>query len=304
MLDFITHHALTSNHFNQHTEWLIPDFVAQEQITLVYAAGGQGKSWLALAIAKLAAQHNQVIYLDYDNPIQVLNDRGILQKLIEPCPSLHYVQRGVSNLTPAQMLEHLADANRDELTGTLVVLDSLRDIGNIRSDSGALYAMTLLKNLRDAGATVLVLNHANKDGKNYEGSNNIYNSCDNMFSLLQLDQTAGRIDYLLTAEKDRGGISDCAWRINTQTLGLTALDIQEARTSEADKSFIDSIKASLQAHPEQNKAELLRSVGRERNDNAANKQLDRYNGIHWQIEKAKKGSGYVVRLMGGDVGGA
>ncbi|WP_201341740.1 hypothetical protein [Abyssogena phaseoliformis symbiont] len=61
-------------------------------------------------------------------------------------------------------------------------------------------------NLREAGATVVVPHHSNKDGKNYQGSNNIRNSVDNMYQLSKLPSEDGRLHLHLQVKKERCAI--------------------------------------------------------------------------------------------------
>lgn len=92
---------LTPSDFNQKTEFLIEGFIPKHLITMIYADGGMGKSWLAMALAKYAAQQGMTVaYLDYDNPMNVLKERGIEQKLIQACSNLHYSHRSKTELQP------------------------------------------------------------------------------------------------------------------------------------------------------------------------------------------------------------
>lgn len=65
---------------------------------------------------------------------------------------------------------------------------------------------TQIMNLREAGATVVVPHHSNKDGKNYQGSNNIRNSVDNMYQLSKLPSEDGRLHLHLQVKKERCAI--------------------------------------------------------------------------------------------------
>ncbi|WP_201341741.1 hypothetical protein [Abyssogena phaseoliformis symbiont] len=78
-LDFLNGTSLVVDDFNANTNFIISDFLAEGLITLFYADGGNGKSWLGFAIAKHCTQlSKQVIYLDFDNPLSVLLKNAIL----------------------------------------------------------------------------------------------------------------------------------------------------------------------------------------------------------------------------------
>ncbi|MCT8125289.1 AAA family ATPase, partial [Alishewanella sp. BS5-314] len=106
MFDFLLSQALRPSDFERQTEFLIPGFLAKNMITLVYADGGMGKSWLAFAVAKACSSPQKVIYLDYDNPLNVLKDRGVQEKLISN-RNIYYVQRSKSVMSAPEMLDAL-----------------------------------------------------------------------------------------------------------------------------------------------------------------------------------------------------
>lgn len=217
MYDFIVEQTLHSSHFQQKTEFLIDGFLAKNMITLLYAEGGAGKSWLTMAVAKICDSMGlDVIYLDYDNPLPVLHSRGVEDKLIKPCSNLYYIQRSRTTMNAFEMLRQLSaqSDNNASLHNTIVILDSLRNVTDISNDSKAMQAMDLLMDLREAGATILVLSHSNKDGRNYQGSNNIVNSLDNMYQLNKIEAPAGCINYLLLTKKERADIVDTAFSLN------------------------------------------------------------------------------------------
>ena len=58
---------VTQNLFNEKVEFIIDGFIAKRMITMVYADGGNGKSWLALALARYCARTMfHVFYLDFE----------------------------------------------------------------------------------------------------------------------------------------------------------------------------------------------------------------------------------------------
>lgn len=289
MLQLIKQSRLNPADFGKKIEFLIEGFIGKQLITMFYAEGGSGKSWLAYAVAKYAATIGlDVIYLDYDNPINVLTERGMDEKLIIPHDNLFYMSSSKVDLTSDEMIDQLlADAEDKNLSNTLLLIDSLRDFCEVNSDNQSLRFMEKLKTIRNRGATIVVLSHSNKDARNYEGSNNIYNSLDNMFRLSKIEQLEDEIRYLFTSRKDRAGTGDCAYALDTNTLGLTRMDVELARLTTEEKDFIDTVQAALADKSGLNKKELLEAIGCDKRDNTANKRLDVYEGKHWMSVKRK-----------------
>lgn len=286
MFDFLNAATLNEQDFNDQTEYVIEGFLAKNMITMVYADGGNGKSWLGLGLARYcAALHMPVIYLDFDNPLTVLRDRGVNQKLVAPFQNLQYIQRSKWQGSAFDMLECLSTrAIGRAYQGSVIVLDSLRNFADINNDAKIMVVMDMLMNIREAGATIIVLHHSNKDGKNYQGSNNIRNSVDNMFRLEKLELSSG-IGTLLTAVKERCAIENKAFDICPQTLQLTERDLVEAKATQDDLEFIELVKAALFAQPNQNKKALLEATGTTKTDKTARAKLDKYDGIYWQSKR-------------------
>jgi archaellum biogenesis ATPase FlaH len=295
MFDFLLSQALRPSDFERQTEFLIPGFLAKNMITLVYADGGMGKSWLAFAVAKACSGYQKVIYLDYDNPLNVLKDRGVQEKLISN-RNIYYVQRSKSVMSAPEMLDALdAKASGTTYANTLILVDSLRNFGDVMHDARAMAIMDKFMNLREAGATIMILSHANKDGKNYQGSNNIRNSVDNMYRLKKVDAAPGEIAFVLTPTKERAAITECAFSVRTADLQLQGIDVETARLNADELDFISQAKAAIADQPGINKKALLEQLGYEQDDKTARNKLDAGEGKHWQSSKVK--GIYTYQLM-------
>ncbi|EEF78387.1 AAA family ATPase [Methylophaga thiooxydans] len=294
MFDFIN--PLTTDDFNDSVEFLYPNFLPKKQITMIYADGGMGKSWLLFGLAKYATEHNSgseqgamnVLYIDVDNPISVLKERGIEHKLIEACPNLTYSHRSKFNGEPLELLDELENrAYGNAFKNMLLMLDSLRDFGDINNDLTAMRIGNKLKKIRDAGATIIVLHHSTKNGSNYQGSNNLRNSVDNMYRLIKADSPEGEIRWLLEVKKERAAIANIALRIEVADLFLTELDLDEVTLNDEERAFIDKVKTVLKEQGSLNKTKLLDACGHKKDDKTARDRLDRFDRIHWQSEKIK-----------------
>ncbi|WP_416305188.1 AAA family ATPase [Neptunicella sp. SCSIO 80796] len=296
MFDFLTAATLQTQDFNDQTEFLIDGFLAKNLITMVYADGGNGKSWLGLALAKYCAElRMQIVYLDFDNPLSVLQERGVDQTLVARYRNVQYVQRSKSKLTAIELLSELAiNATANVYDNVLIVLDSLRNFGDVNAESRMMHVMTHLMDIREAGATIVVLHHSNKDGKNYQGSNHIRNSVDNMFQLKKFD-IAGGIGMLLKVQKERAAITDQAFEICPSTLAIIPRSLVEAQSTDEDLDFINEVQATLRNQPGLNKTDLLNAIGFNKDDKTARARLDKFDGIHWH--SVKRGNRYGYQLI-------
>ena len=286
MLDILTQSSLDAADFNQQVEWIIPDFLPKRMITMVYADGGNGKSWLGLGVAKhCALSQLKVAYLDFDNPLNVLKQRGVHEKLVQGFPNLNYLHRSKCPVSPFDLLRQMADnATSGQFDNLLIVIDSLRNFADVTHDAKIMLALNYLMDIREAGATILVLHHSNKDGKNYQGSNNIRNSVDNMYQLTKLEMSTG-VGVLLEVKKERAAIQDCAFDICPNTLNMIQEDLIEAQATEQDLEFVTAIKTALQQQSPLNKTALLNAAGYEKDNKQARARLDKYDSIYWLSTK-------------------
>ncbi|MGQ8367115.1 AAA family ATPase [Glaciecola sp. 1036] len=287
MLDFLEKSSLTTSDFNAEAEFLIPDFLAKNMITMIYADGGNGKSWLGFSLAKYCASlpSVRVTYLDFDNPLTVLKERQIDKQLIEPLSNLLYVQRSKCEMSPSELLGALqANAIGKIYENHIFIIDSLRDFTDVDNNSRAMVTMEQLKDIREAGGTLVVLHHSNKDGRNYQGSNNIRNSVDNMFQLRKLELSSG-IGVLLICKKERCAIRDKAFDIDPKTFNLTERDVADAKLTQEDVSFVSQVKEALTQQGELNKSALLESCGFTKDDKTARSRLEKYENVYWKSEK-------------------
>lgn len=295
MLDVLNSASLCEADFNEQTEFVIPDFLPKRMITMVYADGGNGKSWFALSLANYCASiMRQVVYLDFDNPLNVLKERNVHDRLVTKYDNLNYVHRGKSQLQAFELLQVLAaNATAHAYDDVLIVLDSLRNFGDVANDVKIMITLNMLMDIREAGGTIVILHHSNKDGKNYQGSNNIRNSVDNMFQLIKREMSQ-KVGFTCEVRKERAAIVDKAFEVDPETLILEEVDLIEAQSSEDDLDFVSNVKSALAKSPNLNKSELLKSVGCEKDDKTARARLDKYDGIYWKSTKKHTTIRYIL----------
>lgn len=290
-IDILKNMTLTERDFNEKTKFIVEDFIAEKMITLIYADGGNGKSLLTQSMANtFAMEGKHVVYLDFDNPMSVLSERKIDQMVTLHDPNLlQYVQRSKCNHSPEALLHLLGDdACGNEYENYVFFIDSLRNFMNVKNDAQTLDMLTVLMNMREAGATIIALHHSNKDGKNYEGSNNIRNSVDNIYQLKKVASSTlkNTLDVVLHVRKDRANIKDIALRIDAKRLSLSLLDITSALMTEEVEEFAHEVKLALKEKGDGlNKTALLQAVGRKKDDKTARRWLDQFDGVFWKSNK-------------------
>lgn len=284
MFDFLNEFVLKKEQLNEKLEFLLPEFLVKKAITVIYANGGNGKSYLGAAISKLLCRDDGVkgiFYIDLDNPLNVLYERGFGSLLLgeEKFACIHRSRLKVSAFEFLEAIESKNSAG--SLEGNVLILDSLRNFVDIDNDMRVMALMNTLMNLRDYGATILALHHSTKDGRAFKGSNHIRNSADCMFYLQKTATLEQGFEVLLSVQKERAGIKDQAFYISTEDLSLKSTDLENAKISEKEGLFIERVLELLE-----NKAlstsEILAALEVSRGDNFSRNTLDKYKGIFWE----------------------
>ncbi len=293
MIDFLDKMALTPEKLNIEPEYLIPGFLPKRMITMYWADGGNAKTWLSYGTAAYLCKNKlckALYYFDLDNPLDTLKERRVEDLLMRRYPQIRYIHRSELDQPALETIERLAskENSRNHAYEDIVfIIDSIRNVAGIKNDDKAMYIMNLLMDIREAGGTVLLLAHSNKDGKNYEGSNNLKNSVDVMFREELLHKTQDvNVTVGLTPGKERSGIRKCDFTIDVRTLVMTEADPVLTRMSSVEKEFVEKVKKALKENPDGlNKTEVLTKAGFKKTDKTAGAMLDKYTGIFWQKEE-------------------
>ena len=148
-------------------------------------------------------------------------------------------------------------------------------------------------NIREAGATVLLLHHSNKDGKDYQGSNNIRNSIDCMYRLTKRPSKADEINFLLEVQKERAGIKDSSFCVKLDSLKLEKSDLLIATMNEYEIEFVQKAQKLLSVKP-LNKTDLLEGIGYKKDDKHARECLEKFEDKLWIAKR--EGKSYIYSL--------
>lgn len=285
---------------NQETIFYINNFLVSEAITMIYSPPSQGKTWFMLGIAKyLAPTCKKVFYIDFDNPKRQLAERGVAA-LIEKHKNMKYFSKGKLNVTTTEFLQELnSNAFGQNYKDCIFIIDSTRDfVDNIHNDTQVKAFMQIMKNIRDAGGTPILIHHATKNGKVIDGSSEFAKSADNVYEFKQKTRIGNEIQWSLRVENDRDAICDCGFAVNTTTLELKDIDPVFSTMSEYEENFTNKALDILKKHSDGlGQTELLNQIGYEKTDKTARDTLDKFTDKFWSKFQEKKGKPITYTLI-------
>ncbi|MBS0624941.1 MAG: AAA family ATPase [Verrucomicrobia bacterium] len=172
-------------------EWLIEGIIPKGAVSLLFGRGGIGKTTLALQICDaissggsflgIPAEKTPVIYVDYENSLAILVDR--LKKV-----GGEQILFWTTDDSPAQ-LDKDPQAYVNLLknhSNALLIFDTLRSAqtGDENESRSMALVMQTLRQLRDQGATIILLHHTRKGSDStYKGSTAIFDLVDHVMGL-------------------------------------------------------------------------------------------------------------------------
>ena len=171
-------------------EWVIDRLIPKQSITLLHGRGGIGKTWITLLLAHAVSKglpfmgldtlRLPVVYVDYENSLPVLVERV---KKIQAEDVLYW--HNTNEVRPPKL--DLKDWELyKRLPVSLLIYDTLRasQTKDENDSKDMAFVMSRLKELRDAGFTILLLHHTPKgNDQTYKGSTAILDLADHVLSL-------------------------------------------------------------------------------------------------------------------------
>lgn len=177
---------------NIRINWIIQGYIPELAVILLFGRGGMGKTTLLMqifgAVSKgldlfgIRTSKRPVIYVDYENSLPVLAER---------CRNID--TSGILFLDSSCKPPQLDRPERREYLdllkahpGAVLIFDTLKSShSGDENDSQAMsVVMGFLRDLRDAGATLIILHHTPKgNARQYKGSGAIFDLCDHVLAL-------------------------------------------------------------------------------------------------------------------------
>jgi len=281
------------------------NLIVKNELTMIAAKPSSGKSLTTLALANMALQANTidyVFYFDLDNSLTTLKERnlGILRD--KWGIKLQYIHPTFA--TKQQIWQLINKLKQTNLTNVLVIFDSAKNFmvgGDRDKNRDVSKIMEVFKQLRNNGATVILLHHTNRPQKDlselvYAGSSAWEEDSSNAFIL---KQNKDKSTFLFEPIKNRvGELKSLAFTYSNDHK-LTEIDFLKAsetrEISEINEVIKDFIETQTQKPTYSQIMQCLQKQGYSRNK--SNQALQNGKGIYWQEEKLTQNNKSVYSLI-------
>jgi replicative DNA helicase len=278
-------------------EYILDCVIVKSEILMFAAKPGQGKSLITLAacnMALLSGSIRQVIYIDADNGGSTLNERGIPELKKIHGKQFRYIHD--SNATKAEMWQLIKLLKSTNLENALIVFDSVKNFmgkGDRDKNKDVSELMTVLKELRRQGATVIFLHHTNKPQRDfqelqYAGSSAFEEDTSNAF-ILKYNEF--RKTFILKPLKNRvGKIEESAFIYQSVSHSLEKVDLLWAKESADDYAIRVEVENFLKTSEE---APIYSHIMKHVGDigfpkDAINKVIQDGKGRYWTCKKIRE----------------
>jgi replicative DNA helicase len=275
-------------------EYLYPNFVTKNEITMFAAPPGSGKSLLSVALANMFLLENKiknVIYFDGDNGSATIKERKIHKLKQRWGKKLRYFHE--SSASKSQMLQIVKQLQKTNLDDVFIVFDSIKNFmigGDRDKNKDVSKIMEVLQSLRARGATVLFLHHTNKPQKDlqelvYAGSSAFQEDTGNAYILSKNEY---KNTFIFKNFKARTGeLEDIAFSYNADSHTLEQVDFAEAseteEIAEINEVIIEFLEKQAQKPSYSQIMQHLQKQGYARNK--SNLALQNGKNRYWKEEK-------------------
>jgi len=172
------------------------------------------------------------------------------------------------------------------LKGSLIVIDSVRDFlggKDMLKDKDVIPLLDDLKAMREAGATIIFLHHANKEN-GAKGATAFIDSVDVAYQLKSIQLIKHqKISYALTIKKDRIAVSNTGFELDTVNHKLIKGNYEVANLDDEQIALITDVKEVLAEHPEGiNQKALMKEIGSTQDNRTHRKLLQKLDGALWE----------------------
>ncbi len=299
-LGFLTPVDIEEIRSNGKREALIDGFALERSINILWAPSGTGKTSFMFALANyLTSQGQEVAFIDTDNGVDILQDRGY-DKLIESLEGkLRYINADTFDDPKKSIMEILSvikgNAKDKAYKNCVFILDSLKFFlnGGIYDEDKIDKFVTFSKVIRRAGGLVFVLNHATKKGDTMKGGQSLIDASDECWQMTALPETDTHFNYILDPEKNRMRVVKTGFSVDKKTYELNWLDAEIASIVGNEKEFIDGVMKLLKGQSLK-QGDLLHALGKDKADKTALDYLKKHIGRFWNVEKVGKEKMYTT----------
>lgn len=290
--------GLRAEHFEIETNYIIKDFLVERAITLIVAPPKKGKSLFAMGLTKYLIDNLDLNlqYFDFDNPLSAISDRGVDKIIKYYINGLDYIHPEEVAITSSEALNLLVkSAEPNSYKNYVMVFDSIADFVDVMSDSASNAFMNKMKILRNAGATIILLHHSNKNENNYKGSSVFRSACDNMFSLESEVVNSIESNFMFNVESGRFKVRNSAFNLLIEDFTLKLLNYDDVSMPHHVKEFIRDVKMALKKAKEPvNQTKLLEAIGKDKRDKTSCELLSEYSSRYWNFTEKGKSKLYTL----------
>lgn len=201
------------------TEYILDKLIPKGSITQLFGRGGIGKTSLCLQIARAVAEglpfadlqtiKTPVYFIDFENPLSVLKERVTYIGNTENV----YIWHISGNPMPPRLDTKEWELYK-ELPAGLLIFDTLRaaHLSDENNSKDMAIVIARLKELREAGFTILLLHHTPKGNEGiYKGSTALLDLVDHVLSLESVKDTENE-----SIEFDKDNLYRLGVRIKTR----------------------------------------------------------------------------------------
>ncbi len=291
--DFLKPHSIDLEEVDRigDRKFYIENFISERAINIVWAPGGEGKTWLVFALAKMLADMGiNSIIIDTDNGVQLLKDRGYDVMLKQYAGKIVYINTDSMD-NPKEDVQNVLQKMHASATGefykdTVIFMDSLKFfLGGGVYDETKLYNFFVgCKKIRRAGGTIVALNHALKKGGAMKGGATITDSGDEVWGFENLFENDNELHCMLTPAKNRIGTKQVAFTIYTKTLDMVPIDPTVASMHEDEREFVKKVQELLSKDVMMQGA-ILEVVGTYKADKTRLGWLEKHDNRYWKASK-------------------
>ncbi|SFP02506.1 DnaB-like helicase N-terminal domain-containing protein [Hydrogenimonas thermophila] len=280
---------------NIEVEYLVDNLIVKQEISMIFAPAGTGKSLGAVDIANMSLINEKVeraLYFDLDNGDATLAERKIHDLKKQHGKKFRYFRSGTDDVWRV-----IREISKRDLTNSLIVFDSAKNFmqGKDRDKNKDVSQLTeIFKRLRDKGATVIFLHHSrkppadqNKFDQIYSGSSAWEEDTSNSFLLIN---NPHKNTFIFVPQKNRiGKIEEQAFQ-HKDNHTLQKVELQWAKEDELYEKIrdeiIDFIDTSKNKPTFSQILTHLMEMGFSKNK--SNEVIQSGKGRYWKVEKVKK----------------